>query len=314
MERYRIGDIEIVLPDSEDVSKFSWIGSKDYLNDVMAAFYKAFEEDIPMTPKISGIPGIGKTTLVGAAAKELGLDLYIMQVSADTRPEDLVITPVLNRDRQIIYIGSPLLAAVIKGGVVILDEANRMPEKSWATLASLLDHRRSLYSNTLGIKFEAHPEFRIALTVNEDSSVFEIPDYIASRIAPNIKIGFPSKEDELKILKYHLPLLKDNIIKICVEFMQQLHEYNLPYSVRDAINALRLLNKKLKGHESLNEIKELFYSSFSAVVGKPIDKVKQELENAKNSSSETEYIENYDIDEDDDFLDFLNNFDSDDDV
>ena len=69
-------------------------------------------------------------------------ELYIYQCTADTRPEDLLVTPVLAESGKIVYHASPLVTAMIRGGVCILDEGNRMNEKSWACLAPLLDHRR----------------------------------------------------------------------------------------------------------------------------------------------------------------------------
>ena len=46
---------------------------------------------------------------------------------------------------------SPLVTAMVRGGACILDEGNRMSEKSWASLAPLLDHRRSVDSVIAGI-------------------------------------------------------------------------------------------------------------------------------------------------------------------
>jgi AAA domain (dynein-related subfamily) len=67
----------------------------------------------------------------------------------DTRPEDLLITPVIAEDRRIEYRASSVVSAMIRGGVLLLDEGNRMPERSWASLAPLMDERRYVES-TLG--------------------------------------------------------------------------------------------------------------------------------------------------------------------
>jgi hypothetical protein len=48
---------------------------------------------------------------------------------------------------------------MIRGGVVILDEGNRMSEKSWASLAPLLDNRRYIESIVAGVKINAHRIF-----------------------------------------------------------------------------------------------------------------------------------------------------------
>ena len=82
-------------------------------------------------------------------------------------------------------------------GVVVLDEGNRMNEKSWASLAPLLDHRRYVESIVAGITIHAHPDFRCAVTMNEDESTYEIPDYILSRLQPTLTLGHPAREDEI---------------------------------------------------------------------------------------------------------------------
>lgn len=302
MEKVNFSDIEISLPEPIDASSFNWIGQSEYVEDIETAFYTPGEKDLPMVPKITGKPGVGKTTLAGYVAKKMKLPLYIMQCSADTRPEDVLITPVLDKNKNIIYMASPLLAALITGGVVVLDEANRMPEKSWATLASLFDDRRTVYSLITGLTITAHKNFRCAITVNDDSSVYEIPDYIDNRLAPVININFPQKNDELNILKYHLPFVKDQILNICVNFMQELHEYNLPYSTRDAINTLKLMGRKIKGDETRNQLEYLFYKSFSMITGKSIFRVKQEIEDAKiKIFDEYDSITSEFFDDDDDY-------------
>jgi hypothetical protein len=134
---------------------------------------------------------------------------------------------------------------MLKGGVCLLDEGNRMNEKSWASLAPLLDHRRSVESMVAGITVRAHPDFRCAVTMNDDESVFEVPDYILSRIQPTLTIGHPDRRDELAILKYHLPFVEDQMLALTVDFLQQAHELNLDFSTRDGINVLRYAVKRL---------------------------------------------------------------------
>ena len=120
-----------------------------------------------------------------------------------------------------------------------MDEGNRMNEKSWASLAPLLDHRRYVESIVAGITLHAHPDFRCAVTMNDDESTFEIPDYILSRLQPTLTLTHPAREDELSILQYHLPFADMDMLNLTVEFLQQSHELNLDFSTRDGINVLR---------------------------------------------------------------------------
>ena len=59
--------------------------------------------------------------------------------------------PCTGREWKIAYHASPLVTAMIVGGVCVLDEGNRMNEKSWASRAPLLDHRRYVESIVAGI-------------------------------------------------------------------------------------------------------------------------------------------------------------------
>jgi len=118
-----------------------WIGQHELLRQLLAAWMVIDERDIPFNPRLIGKPGVGKTTLAYAAARHLDRPVYLFQATMDTRPEDLIITPVIGPDGKIQYAASSLVSAMLKGGVLILDEGNRMSEKSWASLAPLLDDR-----------------------------------------------------------------------------------------------------------------------------------------------------------------------------
>ncbi len=222
-----------------------WIGQKEVLRQLHACWLVVAEEDLPLHPRITGPPGIGKTTLGMAAARERDQELYIFQCTADTRPEDLLVTPVLAERGQIAYHASPLVTAMIRGGVCVLDEGNRMSEKSWASLAPLLDHRRYVESIVAGITVGAHPEFRCCVTMNEDASTYEVPDYILSRLQPTLAVEFPGREDELAILQYHLPFAPAEMLALTVDFLQEAHALDLDYTPRDGIHILQYALKRM---------------------------------------------------------------------
>ena len=191
-------------------------------------------------------PGVGKTTLACAAAVELGLPVYILQATMDTRPEDLLVSPVLDPGGGVRYMASPLLAAMLEGGALVLDEGNRMSEKSWASLAPLLDHRRYVESVVAGIKIHASPEFRFVTTMNEDASTFEVPEYIHSRLMPQIQVDFPDEEEERAILASQVPYAEEEVLAYVLGFLRQAHEADLRYTVRDGINLVRYAMKVLR--------------------------------------------------------------------
>lgn len=227
-----------------------WIGQEESLRQLAACWLTVGPGDLPLTPRLVGVPGVGKTALAMAAAMARGQELYIFQCTADTRPEDLLVTPVLASDGKIAYHASALVTAMIRGGVCVLDEGNRMNEKSWASLAPLFDQRRYVESIVAGISIKAHDDFRAAVTMNQDDSTYEIPDYILSRLQPTLQVGFPNRKDELAILQYHLPFAESDVLALTVDFLQQAHGLKLDFSARDGINVLRYAIKRLASADS----------------------------------------------------------------
>jgi len=251
-----------------DTTSPTWIGQDEILKQIHACWLVISDEDHPLSPRITGIPGIGKTTLAMVAAQQRKQPLYIFQCTSDTRPEDLLITPVLSEKGTISYHASPLVSAMITGGICILDEGNRMNEKSWASLAPLLDHRRYAESIIAGIQIPAHKEFRACVTMNNDESTFEIPDYILSRLQPTLQMSMPSYEDEMEILRYHLPFSEKELLNMTVEFLQKSHQLDLEFSPRDGIHILQYTLKRLsqeKGHPVSKD--EIWKESVRKVLG-----------------------------------------------
>jgi MoxR-like ATPase len=231
-----------------------WVGQKELMRELLAAWLVVDERDLPMNPRLLGKPGVGKTTLAYAAGLEIGREVYIYQATMDTRPEDLLVTPVISGEGQLRYVASPLVTAMIRGGVCILDEGNRMSEKSWASLAPLLDTRRYVESIVAGVKIKADPGFRLVATMNDDASTFEIPEYIHSRLQPQIVIDFPERDEERRILEENLPFAQGRILDYVTDFLQKAHASDERYTVRDGINVARYALKLTDGAGGRREL------------------------------------------------------------
>jgi len=247
-----IGGITLFLAHPDDLS-IHWVGQKETLKQLLAAWHVVSDDDLPMNPRLLGKPGVGKTTLAYAAGRAIDRDVYIFQATMDTRPEDLLITPVVDRQGAIRYVASSLVTAMIRGGVAILDEGNRMSEKSWASLAPLLDNRRYIESIVAGIKVPAHDGFRIVATMNDDASTYELPEYIHSRLQPQIHIEFPEHDEEKRILAENLPFADEQILEYVTGFLQKAHAADETYTSRDGVNVARYALKILACGKKSNE-------------------------------------------------------------
>ncbi len=272
MNEHKIGDLTLRLsePVQQDVS---WIGQQELLQQILACWTTVTEDDLPLSPRLVGKPGMGKTTLAQAAGKELGRPVYIVQCTMDTRPEDLLVTPVLSEKGHISYHASPLVTAMLEGGVAILDEANRMPEKSWASLAPLLDHRRYVESVIAGVRIPADERFRCCVTMNDDASTYEVPEYMVSRIQPLIALEFPDQDEEREILRYNVDFAPADLLDMTTNFLQEAHRYNLNYSTRDGINIMRYALKL--NHARETDVKEAFRIAMEQILGPGADRFEE---------------------------------------
>jgi hypothetical protein len=72
--------------------------------------------------------------------------------------------------------------------------------------------------------------------MNDDSSTFDLPEYIHSRLQPQIQLDFPERDEELAILRENLPFADDKVLDYVTDFLQMAHSGDERYTVRDGIN------------------------------------------------------------------------------
>ncbi len=238
MKTVVVDGIELTLasPDGHDAE---WVDYNDYALQLEAAWLRLSGAEAPLNPRLIGEPGLGKTTLACAVGRKLQREVFIFQCTMDTRPEDLLITPVLAGDRRVEYRASAVVSAMIVGGVLLLDEGNRMPERSWAALAPLLDDRRYVESTVAGVKVHAHPDFRVCVTMNDDASVFELPGYIQSRLKPRIEVVAPPWEMQEKIVRLKCPGIDDKLLTAVFKELKRRAKSEASDSIRDMLSLAR---------------------------------------------------------------------------
>ena len=79
--------------------------------------------------------------------------------------------------------------------------------------------------------------------MNDDASTFDLPEYIHSRLQPQILIDFPERHEEFAIMRENLPFGDDHILNYVTDFLQHAHAADERYTARDGINIARFAMK-----------------------------------------------------------------------
>lgn len=226
---------------------FKWVGNRRLVDQLKSCWFTAGAGDLPMSPRLVGKPGTGKTVLAYSVGKMMEVPVFFFQATSDTRPNDVLINTVIietgAETSRVEYFASTLISAMILGGVCVFDEGNRMQEKAWASLAPLLDSRRYIESIEVGCLIKAHPNFRFVSTMNDDASCFELPEYIKSRLQPTIMVENPDRSEERRILEANLPHTAPIILDYVADFLELAHRADERYTVREGIHIANYAGK-----------------------------------------------------------------------
>jgi MoxR-like ATPase len=188
------------------------IGRDQEMIKILASWMRG-SSGLTLAPLLIGEPGIGKNRIVYECARMCSKALYIYQGHEDVTAEDLICSVRFSDDteKKMDYIVSPLITAMIKGGICFIDEIAKIRPRALAPLSSLLDERGYLDSTTLGERIYAHPGFRfIAATNTGDLEGNMLPDFIRSRMRPVISVDYPNKEEIEMIIKTRFQSLNNN--------------------------------------------------------------------------------------------------------
>jgi MoxR-like ATPase len=143
---------------------------------------------------IEGVPGLGKTLLVKAAAESLGLSFKRIQFTPDLMPSDIIGTQLLTESdgqREFSFKAGPIFAHVVLG-----DEINRAtPKTQSAVLEAMEEHQVTVFGTT----YPLEPPFFVLATQNpiELEGTYPLPEAQMDRFLFKVVIGAP-KPDELR--------------------------------------------------------------------------------------------------------------------
>jgi len=144
---------------------------------------------------LQGNPGLGKTTLAKAFAETIGGDFRRIQMTPDTLPADILGTYVFDQKKATFE----LRRGPIFGNVILVDELNRAtPKAQSALLESMQERQVSFESETVKL---SEPFMVLATQLHFGSAgTYPLSEVQSDRFAFSIEIGYPSMEDETKII------------------------------------------------------------------------------------------------------------------
>ncbi len=216
-------------------------------------------ETADLIPGIIGPPGVGKTLLLRAYAEKSERRFAWVTGDEGIRPSHLIgsFNPAIVISKGFTlesFEPGPLLKSMVHGGVFGLNEANRLPEYVQNTLLEPFEER-SVNVQRLG-RIEAHDEFFPVLTMNpeEMAGAHRLSEALRDRIRVWIRIGYPTKETEIEIVKVNCPEydLSDHVVESVyslVSLTRESTDIDVPASIRAGIAIARLACQLAKREE-----------------------------------------------------------------
>jgi len=145
---------------------------------------------------LEGVPGLAKTLSVHSMARAIDLEFKRIQFTPDLLPADLTGSEIYNaKEGTFTTKKGPLFT-----NIVLADEINRAPAKVQSALLESMQERQI----TIGSQTFKLPEpFIVLATQNpiEQEGTYPLPEAQVDRFMLKIKIDYPSKEEEIKIVK-----------------------------------------------------------------------------------------------------------------
>jgi MoxR-like ATPase len=144
---------------------------------------------------LEGVPGLAKTLTVRTLCDAIHAKFARIQFTPDLLPADLIGTVIYNQQKGEF---SSKLGPVF-ANLVLADEINRAPAKVQSALLEAMQERQV----TIGDRTYPLPEpFIVMATQNpiEQEGTYPLPEAQVDRFMLMVKVGYPSREDERKIM------------------------------------------------------------------------------------------------------------------
>src|ERR1051326_7593454 len=183
------------------------VGQKEVVEELLTALFSRGH------CLLVGVPGLAKTLLVSTVSKILDLSFKRIQFTPDLMPADIPGTDILQDDpesgrRKFTFLRGPIFA-----NMILADEINRTPPK---TQAALLEAMQEHHVTAGGHAYHLPEPFFVLATQNpiEQEGTYPLPEAQLDRFMFNIVVGYPSRSEELQIMKQTTRNLKTELAPV----------------------------------------------------------------------------------------------------
>ncbi len=148
---------------------------------------------------LEGVPGLAKTLAIKSLASTIQADYSRIQFTPDLLPADLIGTMIYNQKKEEFTIRK----GPIFSNFILADEINRAPAKVQSALLEAMQERQVTIGNET---FKLPEPFLVLATQNpiEQEGTYPLPEAQVDRFMLKVVIGYPSKEDEKKIIRQNI--------------------------------------------------------------------------------------------------------------
>lgn len=148
---------------------------------------------------LEGVPGLAKTLAINSLASSMDAKFQRIQFTPDLLPADLIGTMIYNqKDGEFRIKKGPIFS-----NFILADEINRAPAKVQSALLEAMQERQV----TIGAEtFKLDDPFLVLATQNpiEQEGTYPLPEAQVDRFMLKVKISYPSREEEQKIMKLNV--------------------------------------------------------------------------------------------------------------
>lgn len=221
---------------------------------------------------LQGPPGTSKSTLLRAIAEESGVDFFIVEGTADLTPQKLVGTfnpakVMAEGFKPEFFEPGPLTRAMERGGLLYIEEFNRMSEEAANVLIRAAEERE-ISIPRLGV-VRAKPSFRIVCAMNpyDDVGTSKVSRALLDRFVM-LRMDYQSRGEEVEIVKLRSGSKRQWLVEIAVDLARATRQHpavKMGASIRGAIDMVTIAEQliAMRGAVSLEDLTTAAIMAFS---------------------------------------------------